>query len=208
MGLVAEPVWREFAPGLRVRCWGYNGQTPGPVIEAVEGDRVRIFVTNRLPEVTSVHWHGIILPNGQDGVTGLLQPGIEPGETFIYEFAFKHPGTFMYHPHADEMVQIGVGMMGMIVVHPKPGNDEVPPVDRDFAILLHEWAIHPGTYRPDPSVMPGPENTLPMMGGKGPYGPVGMGGMFTLVKIRENLESYDKDPGWHVQPPGTSARRA
>ena len=147
--LIAEPCEREFAPGMKVKCWGYNGQTPGPVIEAVEGDRVRILVTNRLPEHTTIHWHGLFLPNGMDGVGGLTQPHIGPGETFVYEFPLRQNGTFMYHPHADEMVQMAVGMMGLFIVHPK----QPKPVDRDFAFLTHEWAIHPGTYRPDPSVM-------------------------------------------------------
>ena len=80
--LTAEPVEREFAPDMKVKCWGYNGQTPGPTIEAVEGDRVRIFVTNKLREHTSIHWHGIFLPNGMDGVGGLTQPHIKPGETY------------------------------------------------------------------------------------------------------------------------------
>jgi FtsP/CotA-like multicopper oxidase with cupredoxin domain len=96
--LVAEPVEREFAPGMKAHLWGYNGQSPGPTIEAVEGDKVRIFVTNRLPEHTTVHWHGMILPNGMDGVGGLTQPHIKPGKTFVYEFELKHSGTFMYHP--------------------------------------------------------------------------------------------------------------
>src|SRR5215211_8166386 len=87
--LIAEPVKREFAPGMMVNCWGYNGQTPGPTIEAVEGDRVRILVTNKLPEHTSIHWHGVILPNGMDGVVGLVQPRIEPGQTFKYEFTVR-----------------------------------------------------------------------------------------------------------------------
>ena len=89
--LIAEPVKHEFAPGLLGECWGYNGTTPGPTIEAVEGDRVRIYVTNRLPEPTSVHWHGILLPNGMDGVSGLTQKAIEPGETFHYEFTLRQP---------------------------------------------------------------------------------------------------------------------
>ena len=74
--LVAEPVVREFADGMKAYLWGYNGQAPGPTIEAVEGDKVRIFVTNKLPEHTTVHWHGLLLPNGMDGVTGLTQPPI------------------------------------------------------------------------------------------------------------------------------------
>jgi FtsP/CotA-like multicopper oxidase with cupredoxin domain len=84
--LVAEPVVREIAPGMTARLWGYNGQSPGPTIEVVEGDRVRIFVTNKLPEHTSVHWHGQILPSGMDGVSGVSQPAIQPGKTFVYEF--------------------------------------------------------------------------------------------------------------------------
>ena len=96
--LVAEPVVRELAPGMKAHLWGYNGQSPGPTIEAVEGDKVRIFVTNKLPEATAVHWHGQLLPNGMDGVAGLTQPGIPPGKTFVYEFILRKSGTFMYHP--------------------------------------------------------------------------------------------------------------
>jgi FtsP/CotA-like multicopper oxidase with cupredoxin domain len=149
--LVAEPVEREFAPGMKVKCWGYNGLTPGPTIEAFEGDRVRFLVSNRLPEATSIHWHGIILPNGMDGVSGLNQREIRPGDTYAYEFTLRQHGTHMYHPHADEMLQMAVGMMGMFVIHPR--RSEGPPVDREFAIMLHEFAVHPGTYRPDPSIM-------------------------------------------------------
>jgi FtsP/CotA-like multicopper oxidase with cupredoxin domain len=149
--LVAEEVEHEFAPGCRAKCWGYNGTTPGPTIEAVEGDRVRIFLTNRLSEHTTIHWHGLILPSGMDGVGGLSQPHIGPGETYVYEFTLQQHGTHMYHPHADEMVQLAVGMMGMFIIHPRDG-DEVP-VDRDYCFLLHNWALHPGTYRPDPSIL-------------------------------------------------------
>jgi FtsP/CotA-like multicopper oxidase with cupredoxin domain len=149
--LVAEEIEHEFAPGSKAKCWGYNGSTPGPTIEAVEGDRVRIFVTNHLGEPTSVHWHGLILPSGMDGVGGLSQPHIQPGETYVYEFTLKQHGTHMYHPHADEMVQMAVGMMGLFIIHPKAG--EPMRIDRDYAFLLHNWALHPGTYRPDPAVM-------------------------------------------------------
>lgn len=348
--LVAEPIEREFAPGMLVRAWGYNGQTPGPTIECMQGDRVRILVTNRLPEHTTIHWHGLRLPNGMDGVGGLNQAPIRPGETWAYEFVVRDPGTFMYHPHADEMVQMAVGLMGMFIVHPREDDERV---DRDFVLLPHEWAIHPGTYRPDPTVMtdfnlftfngkvfpaieplvvrtgervrlrignlsmdshpihlhgysfdvtatdggripksarwsqttvnvpvgstrdiewtadapgdwalhchkshhtmnamghglpnllgadvldlearlrklvPGamlmgsdgmaahsahgehmqrPPNTLPMMTGTGPYGSLEMGGMFTVLKVRDEL-APGVDPGWYEPPPGTSARR-
>jgi len=148
--LIAEEVDHEFAPGMKVKCWGYNGSSPGPTIEAVEGDRVRFLVTNKLPEHTTIHWHGILLPSGMDGVGGLSQPHIKPGETYVYEFTLKQHGTYMYHPHADEMVQLAVGMMGMFIVHPKTPDRQI---DRDYVIQTFEWAIHPGTYRPDPSVM-------------------------------------------------------
>lgn len=149
--LIAEPIRREFAPGFWVNCWGYNGSSPGPTIEAIEGERVRIFVTNRLNEPTSVHWHGIILPNGMDGVAGLNQQAIQPGQTFKYEFTLKQNGTFMYHPHSDEMTQVALGMMGFFIIHPKGGED--PPIDRDFAIFLHEWRIPMGAKTPIPFEM-------------------------------------------------------
>lgn len=149
--LIAEPVRHEFAAGITAECWGYNGSTPGPVIEATEGDHVRIYVTNKLPEPTTVHWHGIFLPNGMDGVSGLNQPAIQPGETFAYEFTLRQHGTFMYHPHFDEMTQMGMGMMGMFVIHPREPIG--PRIDRDFSILLSEWFIKPGARRPDTTVM-------------------------------------------------------
>ena len=149
--LIAEPVVREIAPGMKANLWGYNGQSPGPTIEVVEGDRVRIFVTNKLPEHTSIHWHGQRLPNGMDGVTGLTQPGIPPGKTFVYEFVAKRPGTFMYHPHADEMVQMAMGMMGFWVTHPK--NPAHHAVDRDFVFLLNAYDIDPGSYTPKTNTM-------------------------------------------------------
>lgn len=151
--LIAEECKREFAPGLVVDCWGYNGQTPGPTIEVVEGDRVRFYVTNKLKEATSVHWHGIFLPNGMDGVAGLTQKYIYPGETFKYEFTINQHGTFMYHPHYDEMTQMAMGMMGMFIVHPQVSYKN--KADRDFVWMLSEWEIKPGTSRPDPTAMSG-----------------------------------------------------
>jgi manganese oxidase len=144
--LVAEPVLREMAPGMQAHLWGYNGQSPGPTIEAVEGDKVRIFVTNKLPEHTTVHWHGMSVPNGMDGVGGLTQPHIEPGKTFVYEFLLKRSGTFMYHPHADEMVQMAMGMMGSFIVHPR--DSQLHRVDRDFVFIMSSYDIDPGSSLP------------------------------------------------------------
>jgi manganese oxidase len=346
--LVAEPVVREFAPGMKANLWGYNGSSPGPTIEAVEGDRVRIFVTNKLPEHTTVHWHGIMLPSGMDGVGGLTQPHIPPGKTFVYEYTLLRSGTHMYHPHADEMVQMAMGMMGMFIIHPK--DQRQMRVDRDFVFLLAAYDIEPGAATPktaemtdfnlwtfnsrvfpgiDPIVartgervrvrvgnltmtnhpihmhgphftvtgtdggwippaarwpevttdvavgqmrafefdavagdwaihchkshhtmnamghdvpnmigvdhrgvaeritklvpdymlmgergmadmgsmeMPLPDNTLPMMTGQGPFGPMEMGGMFTAVKVRDDVKpGVYKDPGWYKHPQGTVA---
>ncbi|MEA1881821.1 MAG: multicopper oxidase domain-containing protein [Candidatus Marinimicrobia bacterium] len=343
--LVVEEIEWEMAPGMVIKAWGYNGQTPGPTIEAVEGDRVRIYVTNKLPESTAVHWHGVILPSGMDGVSGLTQAGIQPGETFIYEFDLKQHGTQMYHSHGDEMTQIGLGSMGFFIIHPRKRENHI---DRDYAIFLNEWFVDPGTSTPDANVMTdfniftfngrafpgtaplvgktgeriririanvaqeshpihlhghsfkvvatdggdipesaqwpettvlvapgqtrdfefianpgdwalhchrrhhpmnamghdipnvlgvnqdgveekirkllpnymamgekgmhemaemnmeGPPNTLPMMGGDGPFGTVAMGGMFTILKIRNNLVDGG-DPGWYPNPKGTVA---
>jgi FtsP/CotA-like multicopper oxidase with cupredoxin domain len=347
--LVAEPVVREIAPGMKAKLWGYNGASPGPTIEAVEGDRVRIFVTNKLPEPTSVHWHGILLPSGMDGVTGLTQPAIGVGKTFVYEFVLQRSGTFMYHPHADETLQMAMGMMGLFIVHPKDVRQF--QVDRDYAFILNAYDIEPGSATPKvntmldfnlwtwnsrafpgiaplvartgervrvrvgnltmtnhpihmhgphfevtgtdggwvpkaarwPEVtmdipvgamramefdalagdwaihchkshhtmnamghdvptmigvdaqgvaeritklvpdymhmgdrgmldmaemeMPLPDNTLPMMTGTGPFGAIGMGGMFSVVKVRDDMKRGDySDPGWYAHPAGTVAR--
>ncbi len=128
--------------------WGYNGQSPGPTIEVVEGDRVRIFVTNKLPEHTTIHWHGQRLPNGMDGVGGLTQKQIPVGKTFVYEFVARRPGTFMYHPHADEMTQMAMGMMGFWVTHPKEKHPLIQQVQRDFCFLLNAYDIDPGSTTP------------------------------------------------------------
>jgi FtsP/CotA-like multicopper oxidase with cupredoxin domain len=345
--LIAQPVKHVIAPGLEIEAWGYNGTTPGPLIECVEGDKVRIYVTNKLAEPTSTHWHGVLLPNGMDGVSGLTQASIRPGETFKYEFTMRKAGTFMYHPHFDEMTQIALGMTGMIVVHPKARPARRV---RDYALMLHEWMIPIGSRRPNPlamsdfnvltfnskafpgteplvaeqgdlvrirmgnlgpmdhhpihlhgfafeltetdggpvprsaripetamlvpvgtvrviefvadalgdwpfhchmthhvmnqmghdmpnligadthgldakigRVVPGymtmgetgmgemhamqlPENSISMVGGKGPFGPIDMGGMFTILKVRKQIG--DSDPGWFEHPAGTVARVA
>jgi FtsP/CotA-like multicopper oxidase with cupredoxin domain len=151
--LVAEPVVREMAPGFKAHLWGYNGQSPGPTIEVVEGDRVRVFVTNRLPERTTIHWHGQRVPNGMDGVAGLTQPAILPGKTFVYEFVAKRPGTFMYHPHSDDMTQMAMGMMGLWITHPKGNHPHIARADRDFCFLLNAYDIEPGSYVPKTNTM-------------------------------------------------------
>jgi len=125
-----------------VYCWGYNGSTPGPTIELTEGDRVRFIVKNELPEPTSIHWHGIEVPNNQDGATPETAAPIMPGETFTYEFTLYQSGTFMYHSGFNVMKQDHSGLEGLIVVHPKKYEHKI---DKQFAIMLQEWAILPGS---------------------------------------------------------------
>ena len=121
-GTSLQPLFRTNSAWSTAECWGYNGSTPGPTIEAIEGDRVRIYVTNRLPEATTVHWHGMIVPNGMDGVAGLNQRPIPVGETYVYEFTLKHAGTFMYHPHFDEMTADRAGHGGHVHRAPQARN--------------------------------------------------------------------------------------
>lgn len=149
--LIAAEYEHEFAPGLKALCWGYNDLVNASVIEAIEGDRVRIYVTNKLPAPTTTHWHGLILPNGMDGVSGLTQRPIPPGETWVYEFDLVQHGTFMFHSHHDTMTQEGMGLTGIFIIHPREPYD--PPVDRDFALMLHEWRIDAGARRPNPNEM-------------------------------------------------------
>lgn len=154
--LVAEPIRHQITPGLEIDTWGYNGGTPGPLIEVTQGDRCRFYVTNKLPEPTTVHWHGVIVPSGMDGVAGLSQPAIPAGKTFRYEYTFLRAGTFMYHPHFDEMTQIAFGMVGMIVVHPRtprPSRLAAGRRVRDYSLMAHEWKIPIGARRPDPMAM-------------------------------------------------------
>src|SRR5499426_1049397 len=352
--LIAEEVDHQFDSGLRAKCWGFNGRVNSTAIEAVEGERVRIYVTNRLAVATAIHWHGFNLPNGMDGVGGLSQPYIKSGETMKYEFTLRQFGTQMFHSHHDEMTQMGMGMIGMFIIHPRNPRPEYR-VDRDFSLMISEWSIPAGTSRPNtlemtdfnvltingkvfPStaplicrtgdkvrirlgnlgatdhhpmhihghhfrltatdgeeiplsaqwpestvlvavgqtrniefisdapgdwafhchmthhvmnqmghkfpnmvgvepkgldeklrpllpaymtmghtgmdmgkmaeVMPMPRNTISMKGAPGPFGDyISMGGLFTIMKVRDQLKGYDEDPGWYKHPSGTVAVR-
>ncbi|MFC1841551.1 multicopper oxidase domain-containing protein [Candidatus Dependentiae bacterium] len=126
----------------KIKCWGYNGSTPGPTLEATEGDRVRIIVKNELPEPTSIHWHGIELPNNQDGAAPETQRPIMPGETYTYEFTLYQSGTVMYHSGYNVMRQDHMGLHGTFVIHPKKYEN---PIDKQFVIMLQQWAILPGS---------------------------------------------------------------
>ncbi|HEX8353983.1 MAG TPA: copper oxidase [Pyrinomonadaceae bacterium] len=161
--LVPEVVKWQLIPGKEIIGWGYNGSVPGPTIEINEGDRVRIHVTNKLPEGTSMHWHGLEVPPAMDGVPFLNQPLIEPGQTFTYEFNVHQNGSFFYHSHM--AMQEMMGMIGFFIVHPK--RPYAPRVDRDFGLVLQEWALLPNN--PIPNTLAMEFNWLTINGRSGPH---------------------------------------
>ena len=143
--LVAEPVKQILLPGQAVNLWGYNGTAPGPTIQVNQGDRVRIVVDNHLPEPTSMHWHGFEVPFDMDGGPGLSQDPIPPGGRFIYEFTLHQEGTYFYHSHMS--MQEMMGMIGGFIMHPREAYQ--PRVDKDFLIVLQEYAVLPNNATPN-----------------------------------------------------------
>ena len=132
----------NILPAVRVAAFAFNGQVPGPRIRLTEGDRVRFIVRNSLPEPTSVHWHGLIVPNGMDGPAGITQPAIPPGGTFTYEFDVKQAGTFFYHSHAQADRQEALGLYGALIVDPK--NPPPAAYDQELVVQLQEWLFKNG----------------------------------------------------------------
>jgi hypothetical protein len=160
--LVAEPVKRELLPGRVIDVWGYNGSVPGPTIEVVEGDRVRVVFHNNLPEPTTVHWHGLEVPIEMDGVPAISQPQVMPGQTFSYEFTLHQNGTFFYHAHMP--MQEMMGLIGFFIIHPRRPYE--PRVDKDFGLILQEWAVLPNNTIPNTMSME--FNLLTINGKAGP----------------------------------------
>lgn len=144
--LTAEHIVWEFAEGVQVESWAFNGQVPGPEIRVTEGDQVRVIFENNLPNATTVHWHGIDVPNAMDGVPGVTQEPVEPGERFVYEFTAEPAGTRYYHSHGtshgDEFQHVDMGLSGPIVIEP----EGYQPPDKEFTMLLGE--------RPDIGIYP------------------------------------------------------
>jgi len=124
--------------------WAFNGSVPGPIIRAVQGERLQIAVTNELAEPTTVHWHGLRVPVGMDGVPYLSQPPIEPGETFAYAFELPDAGTYWYHPHINSSEQVGRGLYGALIVD----EPEPPEVDRELLWVLDDWRLEQDASRP------------------------------------------------------------
>ncbi len=147
--LIAEPVKRQISPWKSLDCWGYNGSSPGPTIQANEGDRVRIILDNHLPESTAMHWHGFHIPLQMDGMPYVSQRPIAPGARFVYEFTLNQNGTFFYHSHG--AMQEMMGMIGLFILHPKVPHR--PQVDHDFGIMMQEWALLPNQTIPNTANM-------------------------------------------------------
>ena len=143
--LTAEPVKQTVIPGRTFDLWGFNGSAPGPTIQAQEGDRVRMVFENHLPEPTGIHWHGLEIPYEMDGVPGIGQKPIMPGERFVYEFPLHQHGTFFYHSHM--AMQEMVGMLGGFIVHPR--TPYTPAVDKDYLIALQEYFVLPNSTVPN-----------------------------------------------------------
>lgn len=132
--LVAGPADIEVAPGQVWRTWAYNGQVPGPTIRATQGERIRVVLENRLGVPTTIHWHGVPLPNAMDGVPGLTQAPVEPGGSFAYEFDANVPGTYFYHSHVG--LQLDRGLLGSLVIDPATPEGLA---DREFLLFLDDW---------------------------------------------------------------------
>ncbi len=184
-----EPLRREFAPGWTFDVWGYNGSMPGPTIEAVEGDQVRIIVENGLPEFQTVHWHGLELPNDMDGVEGLTQDPIPPGGSFVYEFTLKQNGTFFYHTH-QPMAQM-MGPIGLFIIHPRQPYS--PKVDHDFGLITQGWHILPTNTVPA-TLMSEDANWATLNGRAGPATTPMVVKLGSRVRIRLVNLSMDHHP--------------
>ena len=137
--LTAKKIQWEVEPGRMIEAWAYNEQIPGPQIRVREGDSVRIVLDNQLPESTAVHFHGLEIPNDQDGVPFITQPPIKPGEKYTYEFTVPNAGSHMYHSHHNAAKQVGLGLLGAFVVEPKQksANDDLPV---DYVMILNDGA--------------------------------------------------------------------
>jgi FtsP/CotA-like multicopper oxidase with cupredoxin domain len=135
--LTASVIQWETEPGKKVEAWAYNGQVPGPQIRVREGDRVRVVLKNELEQSTSIHHHGLVLPNAQDGVTYMTQAPVKPGETFTYEFTAKNPGSHMYHAHHNSAEQVGKGLLGAFIIERRTPR-AVEKADIDYVMILND----------------------------------------------------------------------
>lgn len=140
--LTARPVLWPITSEVTVTAWTYNGSVPGPMIRVTEGDTVRVILKNELPEPTTIHWHGIAVPNAMDGVPDVTQDAIQPGDTFTYEFVAQPAGSFMYHSHFEGDRQVAAGLYAPIIIDPKETGATQPDVD--VTLMISEWLVKNG----------------------------------------------------------------
>ncbi len=140
--LTVKAVHWEILDGVTVTAYTYNGTVPGPMIRVVEGDQVRVVVRNELPVPTTIHWHGVEVPNAMDGVPGVTQEPIQPGETFTYEFTARPVGTFMYHSHYEGDIQVMAGLYAPFIIDPQESEVNPPAVDK--VLMISEWLVRHG----------------------------------------------------------------
>lgn len=145
--LEASAIKWHILPDTAVDAYAFNGQVPGPRLRIREGDRVRIKVTNHLPESTTVHWHGLVLPNAMDGPAKITQDPIAPGGTFVYEYTAQQSGTYFYHTHDHADRQQALGLYGALIIDPKEPSKEVK-ADLEYVIQLQEWLKREGLTFP------------------------------------------------------------
>jgi manganese oxidase len=138
--VTCEEIEWEIEAGKKIKAMAYNGIVPGPEIRVTEGDNVRLVVTNKMVESTSVHLHGVLLPNNMDGVPYITQPPIKTGETFVYEFTARNPGSHMYHSHHNAAVQVTRGLLGAFIIEPKDRSRD-PQYDADYTMILNDTGI-------------------------------------------------------------------
>lgn len=161
--LVAQEVDWDLLPGITVRAWTYGGTMPGPELRVTEGDLVRVFLQNTLPVPTTIHWHGVDVPNAMDGVPGLTQEAVPPGGSFTYEFTATNPGTRWYHTHQDSEVQTALGLFGPLVIEPRTPPPGAVVYSREYTYTLSEWSL-----ALTPAVATG-EASLPLIGPGAPH---------------------------------------
>jgi zinc transporter ZupT len=137
--LIAEIKRWTPAPGVTVDAWTYNGTVPGPTIHVRQGDTLRVILTNHLPAPTTIHWHGMEVPADMDGTPGFSQAPVQPGQSFVYQFVVKQPGTYIYHTHVDDLNQLDRGLYGAVVV--EPSAPTTVRVDRDYLMLISSWKV-------------------------------------------------------------------
>ncbi len=195
--LVATELRWEVAPGQRVPAMAYNGQVPGPEIRVNEGDRVRVVLTNRMSESTAIHFHGLELPNDQDGVPFITQPPVKPGDTYTYEFTVPNAGSHMYHSHHNAAKQVGLGLLGAFIVEPKNPRP-IERVDRDFTFILND-GMHGYTF--NGKSFPATEPLMAKLGEKIRIRYMNEGMMIHPMHLHGmHMTIIDKD-GWPVPAP-------